>query len=220
MPMHPPKQNPFAPSYFCCCQFTQQPLLPHALRQQTAIKPFMHKCMFCSTCCYIQNMYLIRITLPANSTGLMLQGDPGDLFYIIKEGEAVVYQATPQGTRKVNHLFKADFFGERALLCDEPRSAAHALLTLLHESLHQVQTATTMGMNCLLSGEAAGVARLYRFHRKFEFNAHSPFFLATRCHQRTYSGTVDFTLHAGPHAQQCTFRPCHYVVCNAACWDL
>lgn len=51
----------------------------------------------------------------------MPQGDPGDLFYIIKEGEAVVYQSTPQGTRKVNHLFKADFFGERALLCDEPR---------------------------------------------------------------------------------------------------
>ena len=51
-----------------------------------------------------------------------LQGDQGDLFYIIKEGEAVVYQSTPQGTRKVNHLFKADFFGERALLVDEPRS--------------------------------------------------------------------------------------------------
>lgn len=53
---------------------------------------------------------------------MYMQGDPGDLFYIIKEGEAVVYQFTPQGTRKVNHLFKADFFGERALLCDEPRS--------------------------------------------------------------------------------------------------
>jgi cGMP-dependent protein kinase 2 len=32
-----------------------------------------------------------------------------------------VYQNTPQGQRKVNHLFKADFFGERALLSDEPR---------------------------------------------------------------------------------------------------
>ena len=35
----------------------------------------------------------------------------------------MVYQSTAQGTRKVNHLFKADFFGERALLCDEPRWA-------------------------------------------------------------------------------------------------
>ena len=62
-----------------------------------------------------------------------MQGDPGDLFYIIKEGEAVVYQSTPQGTRKVNHLFKADFFGERALLCDEPRStlALHSPFLLI-----------------------------------------------------------------------------------------
>ena len=56
--------------------------------------------------------------------GLCLQGDPGSLFYIIKEGEAVVMQSTPQGQKKVNHLFKADFFGERALLSDEPRQAA------------------------------------------------------------------------------------------------
>lgn len=62
-----------------------------------------------------------------------LQGDQGDLFYIIKEGEAVVYQSTPQGTRKVNHLFKADFFGERALLVDEPRSGQ-----LLDRSCYQV----------------------------------------------------------------------------------
>lgn len=60
----------------------------------------------------------------APASRVINQGDPGDLFYIIKEGEAVVYQSTPQGTRKVNHLFKADFFGERALLCDEPRIAS------------------------------------------------------------------------------------------------
>ncbi len=51
------------------------------------------------------------------------QGDPGDLFYIIKDGEAVVYQKTEQGEKKVNHLFKSDFFGERALLSNEPRTA-------------------------------------------------------------------------------------------------
>lgn len=39
-----------------------------------------------------------------------------------------------QGPRKVNHLFKADFFGERALLEDAPRMAtvqAHTKLTCL-----------------------------------------------------------------------------------------
>lgn len=54
---------------------------------------------------------------------VITEGDKGDLFYIIKDGEAVVYQNTAQGQRKVNHLFKSDFFGERALLCDEPRIA-------------------------------------------------------------------------------------------------
>ena len=69
----------------------------------------------CAACC------------PSNPGSLSLfaqvitEGDKGDLFYIIKDGEALVLQNTAQGQRKVNHLFKADFFGERALLCDEPR---------------------------------------------------------------------------------------------------
>ncbi len=70
----------------------------------------------------------------------MLQGDPGDQFYIIKEGEAVVYQQTPQGMRTVNRLFKADFFGERALLTEEPRRA----------SLDRVCDATMCGQGVLV----------------------------------------------------------------------
>ncbi len=35
----------------------------------------------------------------------------------------MVYQSTPQGVKTVNRLFKADFFGERALLTQEPRYA-------------------------------------------------------------------------------------------------
>lgn len=53
-----------------------------------------------------------------------MQNDPGDLFYIIKEGEAAVYQDTPRGTRLVNKLFRSDFFGEQALLRREPRMAS------------------------------------------------------------------------------------------------
>lgn len=41
----------------------------------------------------------------------------GDRFFIIKDGEAQVFQ----GDKEVNRLFKADFFGEQALLQDEPR---------------------------------------------------------------------------------------------------
>lgn len=57
----------------------------------------------------------------AAGTRVINQGETGDLFYIIKEGEAVVYHQSGQASRKVNHLFKADFFGEKALLSDEPR---------------------------------------------------------------------------------------------------
>lgn len=62
-----------------------------------------------------------------------LQGDPGDLFYIIKEGEAVVYQDSGSGSSKrVNQLFKADFFGEGALLSDEPRWMGNLALAVMH----------------------------------------------------------------------------------------
>lgn len=55
---------------------------------------------------------------------VVVEGEAGDYFYIIKEGEAVVYQSGPGGRQhKVNHLFRADFFGERALLVQEPRMA-------------------------------------------------------------------------------------------------
>ena len=47
----------------------------------------------------------------------MVQGDIGDRFYIIKDGEAVVLA----DGKEVNRLFRADFFGEQALLKDEPR---------------------------------------------------------------------------------------------------
>lgn len=47
----------------------------------------------------------------SRGTRIIQQGDPGDLFYIIKEGEAVVYQQTPRGTRLVNRcaLFACAF---------------------------------------------------------------------------------------------------------------
>lgn len=81
---------------------------------------------------------------------VIVEGDRGDLFYIIKEGEAIVFQNTQQGQRKVNHLFKADFFGERALLSDEPRQGSHT------DPLSFI----TLVQNTSVPAPAAGVACL------------------------------------------------------------
>eukprot|EP00208_Stichococcus_sp_RCC1054_P000748 CAMPEP_0206148736 /NCGR_PEP_ID=MMETSP1473-20131121/37408_1 /ASSEMBLY_ACC=CAM_ASM_001109 /TAXON_ID=1461547 /ORGANISM="Stichococcus sp, Strain RCC1054" /LENGTH=739 /DNA_ID=CAMNT_0053546159 /DNA_START=267 /DNA_END=2486 /DNA_ORIENTATION=- len=64
-------------------------------------------------------------------TAVVTQGETGDYFYIIKSGEAVVYDASGPEKRKVNHLFKADYFGEQALLRSEPRGATVEALTEL-----------------------------------------------------------------------------------------
>lgn len=54
-------------------------------------------------------------------SAVLLQGEAGDYFYIIKAGEAEVFQTVDGGPKKVNHLFKADYFGEQALLTSAPR---------------------------------------------------------------------------------------------------
>jgi cAMP-dependent protein kinase regulator len=49
------------------------------------------------------------------------EGDPGDKFYILLEGEAV---ATKEGYQDIFKEYQAgDYFGERALIHNEPRAA-------------------------------------------------------------------------------------------------
>lgn len=53
---------------------------------------------------------------------IIRQGDPGDNFYLLESGEAEVFLADKQGpVKKYN---KGDYFGELALLNDEPRAAS------------------------------------------------------------------------------------------------
>jgi hypothetical protein len=62
-------------------------------------------------------------TYPPGSV-IVRQGERGDDFFLIRRGKVLVTMEDPSsGTRKVNELGKADFFGDRALLRDEPRSA-------------------------------------------------------------------------------------------------
>lgn len=64
------------------------------------------------------------------------QGDLGDYFYMILEGEVEVLHQPPDGAaRVVNHHGKGVYFGETALLTGEPRNAT-------------VRCVTAVGFNC------------------------------------------------------------------------
>ena len=58
-------------------------------------------------------------TEAASGTEIVKQGDPGDRFYIIEDGEATV----SKDERTVASLGRGDFFGEIALLREIPRTA-------------------------------------------------------------------------------------------------
>eukprot|EP00931_Biecheleriopsis_adriatica_P107061 TRINITY_DN8139_c0_g1_i1.p1 TRINITY_DN8139_c0_g1~~TRINITY_DN8139_c0_g1_i1.p1 ORF type:complete len:787 (-),score=197.12 TRINITY_DN8139_c0_g1_i1:150-2510(-) len=60
------------------------------------------------------------------------QGDPGSEFFVIKSGEAVVSISKDGQNQKVAVLKSGDYFGEAALLRDEPRTATITAGTLLH----------------------------------------------------------------------------------------
>ncbi len=61
-------------------------------------------------------------THPAG-TVLVRQGDPGDKFYLIRSGTAVVTVTDAGRTRELAKLGEGDFFGEAALIKGEPRNA-------------------------------------------------------------------------------------------------
>jgi ATP-binding cassette, subfamily B, bacterial HlyB/CyaB len=53
---------------------------------------------------------------------IVREGEPGDAFYILRSGSAVVVKDSSDG-QVVNHLRPGDFFGELALLTGQPRAA-------------------------------------------------------------------------------------------------
>jgi len=61
---------------------------------------------------------------------IIKQGDSGDEFYVIRHGEASVH-AGDKGGARVAGLKAGDYFGEKALLRDEPRTATIVADTML-----------------------------------------------------------------------------------------
>jgi len=65
----------------------------------------------------------LRITTFEPGDYILRQGDPGNDFYIIEEGECHVTKSTDGVDVKVNDHMQGDYFGELALLKNEPRAA-------------------------------------------------------------------------------------------------
>lgn len=70
---------------------------PSQQRRQT-LKQQLRRWLMLSPCCPLQ-------TFSATSK-VVVEGEPGAHFYIVQEGEAVVYQRSSSGNKKINHLFK------------------------------------------------------------------------------------------------------------------
>ncbi|WP_406699600.1 ATP-binding cassette domain-containing protein [Singulisphaera sp. Ch08] len=66
-----------------------------------------------------------KMTRESYSAGTRVigQGDRGDKFFLIKEGEVEVFVDGESPSHRVRILGKGEFFGEMALLLDQPRSA-------------------------------------------------------------------------------------------------
>ena len=103
----------------------------------------------------------------AAGDAIVKQGDPGDAFYIVREGSLEVLVRKERGRRRVRVLTTGDFFGEIALLSDVPRTAtvqgldAGSVWRLERQDFRDL-----LGRYLDLEGQIAGVAasRLPRGH--------------------------------------------------------
>ncbi|CAK0909380.1 unnamed protein product, partial [Prorocentrum cordatum] len=75
------------------------------------------------------------------------QGDPGTEFFVIKSGEASVKVTTDGVTKVLATLKPGDYFGESALLRDEPRAASVAAETNLVTFKIGREKFTSLGLN-------------------------------------------------------------------------
>jgi len=62
-------------------------------------------------------------SFPRGAT-IIREGEAGDQLYIIKSGDVRVSEGQQPEERGLKLLGSGDYFGERALICDQPRAAS------------------------------------------------------------------------------------------------
>jgi len=103
-------------------------LMGSTIRKRKMYEEFLSKVSILSNLDKWERLTIADALVPASFNDgdvIVQQGQPGDDFYIIVEGAAVVYQRrsddSPQ--QEVGRLGPSDYFGEIALLLDRPRAA-------------------------------------------------------------------------------------------------
>jgi CRP-like cAMP-binding protein/Zn-dependent protease len=125
--------------------------------------------MFADTPSRQLDLLAVKLQVRSFAAGevIVKQGDPGDAFYIVREGSLLVSVRKERSRRRVRTLKTGDFFGEIALLSDGPRTAtvegldAGSVWRLERQDFRDL-----LGRYLDLEGQIAGVAasRLPRGH--------------------------------------------------------
>jgi len=98
------------------------------MRKRKLYDSFLEKVPILATLQKYERLTVADALEPANfadSQVIIREGDPGDTFYIIVEGQVVVSKQSPDAgpESEVARLYSSSYFGEIALLTDRPRAA-------------------------------------------------------------------------------------------------
>ena len=99
----------------------------------------------------------------AAGSDIVRQGEPGDKLYLIAQGQVEVLRESGDGPRRVGTLGAGDYFGEMALVADQPRAATvRTLQTTQLFSLGRPDFAALLGSQPALRAAVAQTAQARR----------------------------------------------------------
>mmetsp|Transcript_7880 Transcript_7880/g.13526 ORF Transcript_7880/g.13526 Transcript_7880/m.13526 type:complete len:245 (+) Transcript_7880:435-1169(+) len=103
-------------------------LMDTTIKQRNLYESFLEKVPILANLSKCERLTIadaLRHVKFAGGVEIIREGEPGDTFYIIEEGEVVCTQTPSAGQKpeEVGRLKTGDYFGEVALLTDKPRAA-------------------------------------------------------------------------------------------------